>query len=404
MAGKWHLGDTAEHSPIAAGFARSFAMSFGAGNHFNAVGIRPGGSRYWEDGVEADWPDGAYSTEFYTDKLIEYLEADRGSERPFFMYAAYTSPHWPLQVPEDELDLYRGRYDMGYDRLREQRFESLKAARIIPAESKLPPRNDAIAPWNALGAAEQRAEARKMELYAAMVENLDRHVGRLLDYLRDNDLYDDTLIVFMSDNGAAAEDFYNEGPFVDYIRANYENTYETMGLPSSFVSYGPQWAEAGSAPFKLFKGFPTEGGLVAPLIVAGNGVTHREAISDTYVTVTDLMPTFLDLAGASYPADKAPMVGESAWPFLAGAADAVHDDKHVTVVSHLQRSALRQGDWKLVTLAQPFDERHFALYDVAHDPGETTDLSSQHPDKRAALLELWRMKRREYGIVLPEDL
>jgi arylsulfatase len=404
LAGKWHLGDSVEHSPWAAGFERSFAMKFGAGNHFDGTGIRPAERHYFENDAEADWPDGEYSTDFYTNKLLEYLEADKDSDRPFFMMAAYTSPHWPLQVPDEDLNLYAGRYDMGYDRLRELNFESLQRAGIIPADSRLPPRNPAIRPFTELAPAEQRRETRKMELYAAMIENLDRHVGRLLDYLRANDLYENTLIVFMSDNGAAAEDFYYEGPFVDYIQAHYDDSTERMGMRGNYVSYGPQWAEAGSAPYRLFKGFPSEGGIVAPMIVAGNGVGRRAEISNTYLTVMDLMPTFLELAGARYPQDKVPMRGESARAYLAGDADAVHGEEYVTTLAYQQRAYVRQGDWKLMTLAQPFNEQDFALYNLVDDPGETTDLSAQFPEKRAELLQLWRRERRALGITLPEDL
>jgi arylsulfatase len=404
LAGKWHLGESLEHSPHAAGFDRSFAMKSGAGNHFDSVGIRPLDRQYFADDKEVDWPTGEYSTEHYTNKLIEFLEADKDSDRPFFMIAAYTSPHWPLQVPDEDLDLYAGRYDMGYDRLRELRFESLKRAGIIPAESRLPPRNPAIKPFTELNTAEQRRETRKMELYAAMVDNLDRHVGRLLGYLRENDLYDDTLIVFMSDNGAAAEDFYYAGPFVEYIQANYDDSYERMGKRGNYISYGPQWAQAGAAPFRLFKGYPTEGGMVAPMIIAGNGVARRAGISRAYLTVMDFMPTFLELAGAHYPSDKVAMRGESARAFLAGEADVVHAEDYVTTLSYQQRAFVRQGSWKLMTLEQPFDERDFALYDLANDPGETTDLSAQHPEKRAELLQLWRRERRALGITLPEDL
>jgi len=404
LAGKWHLGESVEHSPWAAGFERSFAMKFGAGNHFDDTGIRESEAKYFEDDAEVGWPEGEYSTEVYTNKLISYLEADKGSERPFFMVAAYTSPHWPLQVPDEDLDLYAGRYDMGYDRLRELRFESLKGAGIVPERSTLPPRNPAIKPFAELEPQEQRRESRKMEIYAAMVDNLDRHVGRLLDYLRANDLYENTLIVFMADNGAAGEDFYYTGPFVDYIRARYDDSYERMGMRGNFISYGPQWAEAGSAPYKLYKGFPSEGGIVAPMIVAGAGVAREGEIASTYVTVMDLMPTFLELAHASYPEDKVPMRGESAWSYLAGRAPVVHDDSYVTTLAYNQRAFVRRGDWKLLSLARPFAEPEFALYDLATDPGETTDLSSRYPERRETMLELWRRERRALHITLPEDL
>ena len=404
LAGKWHLGEVVGHLPRAAGFGRSFVMEFGAGNHFNDVGMRDGGSDYWEGDEQVGWPDGGYSTEIYTDKLLEYLETDKDGAEPFFMIAAYTSPHWPLQVPEDELELYAGRYDMGYDALREQRFASLKEAGIIPPDSQLPPRNDEITLWSDLSPEQQRRESRKMELYAAMVENLDGHVGRLVEYLHANDLFDNTLIVFMADNGAAAEDFYYWGPFVDHIRSNHDNSYENMGKPDSWVSYGAQWAEAGSAPFKRFKGFTTEGGMVAPMIVSGPGVNADPRISNVYLAVPDLMQTFLELAGASYPDDKAPLIGESAWPYFSGAADRVHDDDYVTVFSQSQRAFVRQGDWKLVSIERPFDERNFTLHNLREDPGEATDLSQSHPEQRAAMIELWRERRREYGIILPEDL
>ncbi len=405
IAGKWHLGEEIGHLPKAAGFRQSYVMSFGAGNHFNNVGFRPGGgSVYWDGDEQVSWPDGGYSTEVYTNKLLEYLETDKDSDEPFFMVAAYTSPHWPLQVPEDELDLYSGRYDMGYDVLREQRFASLKSSGIIPPESQLPPRNGAITLWNELSPEQQRNESRKMELYAAMVDNLDGHVGRLIEYLRTNNLYDNTLIVFMADNGAAGEDFYNTGPYVNNVRSLYNNSYENMGKPDSWVAYGPQWAEAGSAPFKRYKGFTTEGGIIAPMIVTGPGVNGETRISDTYIAVPDLTQTFLELAGGAYPDDKAPMIGESAWPYITGAAESVHDDNYVTVLTQSQRAYVRQGDWKLVSIDRPFDERNFKLHNLKSDPGEAIDLSESNPEKRINLIKIWREKRREYGIVLPEDL
>jgi arylsulfatase len=250
-----------------------------------------------------------------------------------------------------------------------------------------------------------------MELYAAMLDNLDRHIGRLLGDLRARGLYDDTLIIFMSDNGAAGEDFYYQGPPVltNYIREHYNDDYDQMGRPESFISYGPQWAQAGAAPFRLYKGFPTEGGLLAPMIVAGPGVGWRAEKTDTYLTVMDLAPTLLDIADATYPADKAPMLGESARAFLAGSADRVHADDYVMTMSYSaagysQRTFIRQGPWKLVTFQEPFDERNFELINVVDDPAEMTDLSSVLPERRQAMIDLWRAERRKLGIILPEDL
>ncbi|MEM1434360.1 MAG: arylsulfatase [Pseudomonadota bacterium] len=405
IAGKWHLGKGAMQSPKAAGFERSFVLTQGAGHHWHGKGFRKAGSLYREDGREVSWPEGAYSTEFYTDKLISYLEQDRDDDRPFLVVATYTSPHWPLQVPADELQRYRGDYDVGYDALREENFANLKAAGIVPQQSELPPRNSAITPWNALAPEDRRREARKMELYAAMVENLDTHVGRLLDYLRQRDLYDETLVLFMSDNGAAQEDFYASGPYRAFIRANYDNAYEKMGTPESWVAYGAAWAEAGSAPFSRFKGYAREGGITAPLIIAGAGVTPRGVINRNYLTVMDLAPTFLEVGKADYPADGYSVpLGNSMTGLLQGDATALHGEDHVTTLYHRGHGFIRQGFWKLVSLEPPFDESALKLFNLENDPGETTDLRDREPERYAALLELWRTRRVTYGIVLPQDL
>jgi arylsulfatase A-like enzyme len=404
--GKWHLGTEKEHSPLATGFERSFSLMDGAATHFDGRGFENAPSIYRADGELVDYPDGAYSTELYTDRLIRFIDSNKSDGRPFFAFAAYTSPHWPLQVPENERNRYAGVYDDGYDALRERHFESLKRAGIIPQSSTLPPRWDEITPWEDLSGEQQKREARKMELYAAMVENLDGHVGRLLDYLKSNGLFENTLIVFMSDNGAAAEDFYDHEGFRDYIQARYDNAYENMGGPDSFVSYGPQWAEAGSAPFKRHKGFTSEGGITAPMIIAGKGVGRTNEINPTYITVMDLAPTFIDLAAAQYPDDGSiqPMRGENMRAFLEGSSDAVHGQEYITTQFHRNRAYLRQGRWKITQLELPFDEANFALYDLSSDPGETIDLSQQQPEKRAELIELWRQQRQELGLVLPQDL
>jgi arylsulfatase len=405
MAGKWHLGREAEHSPGAVGFDRSFGLVDGAGGHFSSAGYFEGGSTYREGLQEVEYPEGTYSTELYTDRLIDYIDTGRADGAPFFAMAAYTSPHWPLQVPESELGRYAGAYDDGYDALRGRRFETLKDAGIVPEASTLPPRNGAITRWDDLSAEQKRRESRKMELYAAMVENLDGHVGRLIDYLKKTGQYENTLVVFMSDNGAAGEDFYNVGGYKPYVRATYDNSLENMGRATSWVSYGEQWAEAGSAPFSRRKTYSREGGLVAPMIVAGPGVVGRASIDRAYLTVMDLAPTFIEVAGADYPATGSvrPMLGESLTGVLGGTSSRVHDDDYVTTLFHGGRAYIRRGRWKLVTLDRPFSRDHFELFDVLEDPGETTNLAGVDPDRYATMLALWDSERARLGIILPGE-
>ncbi len=403
--GKWHLGMEPEHGPLAAGFERAFNLIDGAANHFNSVGFFEGGSTYRLDGEVAALPEGGYTTEVFTDRLIEFIDSGTVDGRPFFAYAAYTSPHWPLQVPDEYLNLYRGRYDAGYDDLRQENFASLKEAGIIPASSIMPPRNEEITPWDDLDPEQQRREARKMELYAAMVENLDHHVGRLVGFLKERDLYENTLIIFMSDNGPAGEDFYHKGSYVEYVREHYDNSYENMGRPTSWVSYGPQWAEAGSPAFSRFKRYSREGGIAAPFIVAGPQVRSQGGISAEYLTVMDLAPTILELAGAEYPDDGSvkPMLGESLIPLLTD-LKPVHDEDYVTTIFHGGRAFVRRGQWKLVTLDPPFDEAGFELFNLEEDPGEMVNLAGTEADKLAEMLALWRAERKKLGIVLPGDL
>lgn len=406
--GKWHLGTDRDHTPTSAGFHRSFQLLQGAGDHYSDVALEPQDSisTYWADGDFTEWPEGAYSTELYTDRLLSFMEDDRGDGRPFFAFAAYTSPHWPLQVPDEYLDKYRGRYDMGYDRLREMRLESLREAGVVPMDHPLPPRLEWIRPWEELSDEEKRVEARKMELYSAMVENLDHHVGRLLGQLEAAGELDNTLVIFMSDNGAAAEDFYNVGPFVEWLRRHYDDAYEAMGTPASYVAYGPQWAEAGSAPYRGHKTYAHEGGIVAPMIVAGPGVVDAGAIRRTFVGVSDIAPTVLELAGVDYPGDHGtaetmPMTGTSMLPLLTGDADRIHPPDELLGVSHRMHGYVRLGDWKLVSNDQYQGTGTFQLFDLATDPGETTDVSDRFPEKRAQLLDSLAAFRARVGVVIP---
>ena len=245
-----------------------------------------------------------------------------------------------------------------------------------------------------------------MELYASMVENPDFHVGRLIEYLRLNELYENTLIVFMSGNGAAGEDLFNVGRYAPYLRANSDNSCENFGKPASWVSYGPQRADAGSAPHSRYKGYTREGGIVAPMIVTGAGVNGGGRIDHTDATVMDGAPTFLELAGGEFPTDASvePMLGESMADCLRGEEATVHGDDYVTTLYHGDRAYIRHGNWKRVNLERPFDESKFELFDLSSDPGETRNLALVEPERLADMIELRRITRRQLGIVLAEDI
>ncbi|MDI1324029.1 MAG: arylsulfatase [Algoriphagus sp.] len=409
MAGKWHLGGMEGANPADKGFEKSFVIQDeGGANHFSDRGIFPDipTTIYTENGEQAHWPNDAYSTDYYTDKLIEYIRSNQGDDKPFFAFAAYTSPHWPLQVEEKYWKKYQGRYDEGYEVLRVQRLETLKKAGMISPKAELPPLHPKVKPWNSLSPEEQKKEARKMELYAGMVDNLDQNIGRLITYLKETGQYENTLIVFMSDNGAAAEDFYNQDYYGPYLQEKYTDDFEEMGTENSFISYGPQWAEAGSAPFLYHKGYTTEGGMTTPMIIAGPGVENKGSITDSFLTLLDLAPTFYELAGLRYPIqwkEKAvkPLPGESLIPLLSGKSKSVHDSNYVFGLEHRGYAMIRKGDWKILNIERPFQLENFLLINLKTDLAEQIDLKETYPEKFQEMLSEWASFSKEVGVVIP---
>lgn len=404
MVGKWHLGLEASQSPAAAGFERSFALAHGGSNHFTGGGLTEAGTIFREDGRLANYPAGTFSTAVFTERLEAFLDEGRDDPRPFLAVASYTAPHWPLQLPETDRELYAGRYDAGYGALRRERLAGAKRAGVIERAHALPPRDPEVRPWDALSAAEQRSEAREMELLAGMIENLDRHIGDLFARLEASGELENTLVFFLSDNGANAADPIT-WPRSEYLRAHYDNSLENMGSASSWVSIGPEWAEASSAPFRRYKQFTLQGGVVSPMIVAGPGVAMAGDVSSAFVTVMDIAATVIEVAGAQYPArdDVAPLRGVSMVEHLAGRADAVHEAAWAHAFMHQGRAFLRQGNWKLVSTTRPFHEEAFELYDLDADPGEAVDLRASMPERFAQILELWRRRSVEVGVQLPSE-
>lgn len=208
----------------------------------------------------------------------------------------------------------------------------------------------------------------------------------------------------MSDNGAAHEQYFENGRYSVYLQANYDYSFDRMGHADSWVSYGTAWAEAGSAPFRLHKGYATEGGTTAPMIISGAGVKRTHEINSAFVSVSDLAPTFYEIAGATYPDGLADMTGISILPILTKQVDTVRSESDVTVFFQSHHAGLWQGQWKLVNVQVPFDEKNFELFNLKDDPGETHDLSADKPGMRTELIALWRTERRRLGILLPEDL
>jgi arylsulfatase len=406
MVGKWHLGKEPDANPHQKGFEHSFVLLEGAGNHYNNQSVlHEGFSSYTEDGNSITWKDGNYSTDFYTDKLIEYIDQNKADDKPFFAYAAYTSPHWPLQVDKKHWKKYSGLYNDGYEKLRERRLISLKKAGIIPQNTILPAVHKAVRPWDSLTEEEKMKEARKMELYAGMVDNLDYNIGRLIKYLKKIGEYENTLFVFMSDNGAAYRDFINADDYKS-LRNYYNDDYENMGNPDSYISYGPQWAEAGSAPFRYFKDYATEGGINTTMIISGLEVNRKNEIHHGFLSVLDLAPTFYNIAGINYPeAYKGEEIyllkGTSLLPFVSGETDEIHPSDYVFALEHYGHAMLRKGVWKITNFKRPFALENFALYNLSDDMGEQIDVKESEADKYEEMLTEWAKFSNEVKVQIP---
>lgn len=404
LGGKWHLGLTPDQSPQAKGFERSFALMDAAANHFFPTSE----NSFWEDDHFSSYPEGQYSSDLYTDKLISFIGDDHKDNKPFFLYAAYTSPHWPLQAPAEYIEKYHGTYDIGYDSLRSLRFEGLKKKGIVDSLVPLPKlpalegdlynvSDKPLRLWKTLTKNEQRIEARKMEIYAGMIDNLDHNIGRLIQYLKEIGEFDNTLFVFFSDNGSSSLEAT--------ATPNDADPYPYMGTANSFVAYGSPWAHASSAVNSFYKGYSSEGGIHTPMIIKMPFQKEGKGNVAAFTTVMDLAPSFLELANVQYPAsyqgrDLAQYKGESILPLLTNKKEFVHADDYVMGWELFGRCAIRKGKWKITKIEPPFGKGDFELFNIEEDPAESNDLSKAFPEKYQEMRLHWDAYVKENGVIL----
>ncbi|KAL1858885.1 hypothetical protein VTK73DRAFT_7743 [Phialemonium thermophilum] len=431
MSGKWHLGFTRDLAPCARGFDKNFTFLPGSGNHYAyEPQLAPGQKHppcmktrdFWMEGdrfldIERDLPRDFYSTTSFTDKLMGYLEERTPAEReqPFFAYLAFTAPHWPLQASREVMKKYEGMYDDGPNALTQRRLQRMKQLGLVDADVVPAPPTAAQAEkaWADMSADERKVSARKMEAYAAMVEIIDENVGRVLRHLEASGELDNTLVLFMSDNGAEGATLeavpLMGGPETmgGIINKYYDNSLENIGNKDSFVWYGPRWACAATAPSRAFKCWITEGGIRCPCLVRYPPLVARPAsISRAFTTVMDIMPTLLDLAGVPHPGPtfrNRPVVtprGRSWRALLSAESDTVHgEDVHIHGWELFGQRAIRRGRWKAVWIPQPKGKDDWELYDVEADPAEVHDLCETEKGVLAQLIQDWEVYYAETGMM-----
>jgi len=417
MAGKWHLGLNPDQIPHARGFERDFSLLVGGGDHFddgwNVEWQIPKGP-YTEDGRPVEkLPKDFYSSKNYTDKTIQFIEEGRGDDKPFFAYMAFTAPHGPLQVPDDWLRRYKNQYDEGWDVIRMRRLARMRELGILEEGVSTAERLFFLPRASMLAPGARIAMGRKMEIYASMVEYMDDQIGRVFDYLKEIGEYDNTIVIFFSDNGAEGNDLVGmiagQAGSMGYLHAaaNFaESGHNYIGRKGSFAEYGPTWAQVSMTPFRLYKGFVTEGGTRSPLIVSGPGVQGAGGLNTTdFLHVKDIAPTLLDLAGVEHPAtfqgrDILPMQGKSWSPVLSGEVQSTRGPDDWLGFELFGNRAIRQGDWKISWHYPPFGTWDWQLFNLDADPGEQYDLSEKFPEKRAELIVLWDEYVEMNGVIV----
>ena len=394
---KWHLGHEAEHLPNRRGFDRSFVLLQGGGGHFDDTPLFERYEKaYWlEDDQPTSLPEDFYSTDFMTDKLLSYIE-ETPVDQPYFAYLGYTAPHWPLQAPAESMLPYRSTYADGWDELRSRRMQGAIDAGVVPPDSVAVDFEAGMKPWADLSDQQRLIESKKMQAYAGMVSRLDENVGRLLAALSDRGDLDNTVIVFLADNGAEAHPMELYLSNAEWVAENFDNSLASIGTRHSYVSLGPSWARATAAPFRASKSKISEGGIRVPAFISLAG--SRTGIDRSYMRVMDLAPTFIALAGGDVPAD---MMGRSLLPRIM-AGEVIYPPDEVVAAETYGRRMARQGDWKVLLQDEPYGTGDWQLYNLADDPGEQNDLSQRFPEKRAMLIEAWQEYADAVGVINPE--
>jgi arylsulfatase A-like enzyme len=412
MAGKWDMGVPAEYTPDKRGFDRSFALLNGSADHFEVApameGVMPS---YREDGRPVQLPPDFYSSKDYTNKLIGFIDEGRSTGKPFFAYLAYTAPHYPLQAPSEFIERNKGRYDAGYDEIRRARIARQRALGLPAGEMTPAPQHPAFPAWAQLTAAQKALEARRMEVYAAMVEAMDEQIGRLVAHLRETGELDHTLIMFVSDNGPEGSNPLEWG-WQRWAEQTKDQRFDNIGHPRSYAWVGPGWAHVSATPWRLFKGYTTQGGLAVPMIARWPAGIAAGSRVDTFATMLDILPTVLAATGAPHPGKEfhgrpifAPTAGRSLLPSLKRPSLAVPGDARVTGWELWNRRALRKGSWKIVWINAPWGKGlgQWELYDLASDPTELHDLAAARPEKLAELVAAWHDWVRDNGVIEVDD-
>jgi arylsulfatase len=397
MSGKWHLSfHDKTQWPMQRGFDKFYGFIAGAGNYFKPEAPR---NIYEGNEIITIEDKNYYTTDVFTDKAIEYINTTKSENqyKPFFLYLAYNAPHWPLQAPKEDIDKYRGKYMGGWENLRLQRYESMKDMGIIDSSWNLS--HDAIVSWNSLDEKKKQEMDLRMAIYAAMVDRMDQNIGRLVADLKAKNLYDNTIIIFLNDNGACAE--------FDELGSGPKELLETK--EGYALTYGKAWANVSNTPFRKYKHWVHEGGIATPLIVhwpEGIAQELRGNMIQDYGFLPDIMATCLDLAGTELPTEYngnsiKQHSGKSLVPIFSGAKERLHTGP--IFWEHEGNKAVRLGKFKLVQEWKK-DDQSWELYDMEKDRSETNNIIELYPEKANEMIAQYDEWAQEVGVLPWEEV
>lgn len=398
LSGKWHVGNDTLSWPKQRGFDKFYGILGGASNYFNADNI-PLGRSYpvvlLEDNKRLKpKPDSYYFTDEVTNHAIQFIDEQKNEDKPFFLYLAYTAPHWPLQALPEDIAKYRGKYDKGWDELRKDRLaKQVKLGIISQAQANAAATRDVDVPeWEALTYDEKQLWKGKMEVYAAMVDRADQGIGRLVAKLKALKKDENTLIIFISDNGAPAEDVAHWGDKAG-------NNKGPVGTSGSFESQGKNWSFVSNTPFRSFKSFAYEGGISSPFIAWFPSKIKAGQIAKGTSHLIDIAPTIYELAEAKYPSEYNghtvnPLPGKSLTPLLFNNQEIVREKP--IFWERAGNRAARKGKWKLVSI---YPSYQWELYDLENDRGELQNVANKYPLVVDALSAEYFEWAKENGVV-----
>lgn len=409
IAGKWHLGMTPDLLPSQRGFEKTFVLADSGADNWEQKPYLPiyDKANWFADGEEAELPEDFYSSRFLVDKTMEFIDSHAGDNEPFFAYIPFQAVHLPVQAPQEFTDRYMGVYDEGWDRLRYERRRRAAAMGIIPEDADMVTMST-TEDWFSLSPEQKRYQAKRMAVYAGMVEAMDSNIGRLIEHLQEIGEYENTIFIFTSDNGSEAAgpgDPESSLTRFGLAQQGYSTDYETLGLKGSFNSIGASFASAAASPLAYYKFYLGEGGLRVPLIISGAPLDDGGRIETAFTWVTDIVPTILALTGTPLPGQRyggrvvEPTIGRDLAPLIAGHVDRVYDETDAVGTELAGHAALFQGNYKIVRNRGPVGDGEWRLYDITRDPGETTDLSGVRPAQLQRMLSQYQAYEKRNGVL-----